>query len=137
MTERNEGEEDRKGERGIGKRGRGKRKRMKESIVYTYRSTHGPTFYVYDPAAFKNRRKTARNSRFSFFSAIVTRSIHSSTMIRDSILCYIPSIFFFFSPQNSCRSRVSIAKLRPCLFSHRSPSCRTLKISFPLFLISF
>lgn len=92
------------------KREKERGKRAKESVVYTYRSTHGPNV-TNDPQLLQRKEKlTAKNGDeipvFLFTPRLLLDrlSIHSSAMA-NSIDCNIPSIFFFFSPQILAVSR--------------------------------
>lgn len=130
LTERNEGEEGRKRERG-------KRKRLREHCLL---HTEALMVQRYQRSAASNKKKGLEKRReipvFLFLRDFVTRSIHSSGDDDDSI-CYIPSTFFFFSPQILAVLTFD-TKLRPCLFFASLtvlPNVKNL-LSF-LFFISF
>lgn len=126
LTKRNEGkEEERERE--------GKEKERKETLI-PYRKY----FMVQHYERSSSKKKPARNFRFSFFPSprlLLDRlSIQSPAM--TTALLYIPSTFFFFSPQILAVLALD-AKLCPCLLFASLTVLPDVKISFPSFILFF
>ena len=129
MTERNERKEKRKrgGERER-ERERGKRKRMREHCLYIPK--HSWSNITNDPQL----QKGAKFS-FFFFSAIITRSIHSSAM--TALLYYTFLQSSFSSLHKVLPLSHSTLNYARASFLHRSPSCPTLKSATKFLLFFF